>query len=101
MTIPSYLLAIGIGSRTSRSGGQERNASLSYQQLLEWGALQSVGANLTTDSFVKTMDSITIPKDMFGGPELTFTAKKRLGNEQSRMSQITDGKWKVVSEYIK
>jgi len=45
------LLAIGIGSRTSRSGGQERNASLSYQQQLEWGALQSVGANLTTDSY--------------------------------------------------
>ncbi|HGY1008927.1 TPA: CS1-pili formation C-terminal domain-containing protein [Aeromonas salmonicida] len=45
------LLAIGIGSRTSRSGGQERNGSLSYQQLLEWGALQSVGASLTTDSY--------------------------------------------------
>ncbi|WP_235331336.1 TcfC E-set like domain-containing protein [Aeromonas hydrophila] len=45
------LLAIGIGSRTSRSGGQERNASLGYQQQLEWGALQSVGANLTTDSY--------------------------------------------------
>lgn len=44
-------LAIGIGSRTSRSGGQERNASLGYQQWLEWGALQSVGANLTTDSY--------------------------------------------------
>ncbi|MBW3811401.1 fimbrial biogenesis outer membrane usher protein [Aeromonas hydrophila] len=44
-------LAIGIGSRTSRSGGQERNASLGYQQQLEWGALQSVGANLTTDSY--------------------------------------------------
>jgi len=45
------LLAIGVGSRTSRSGGQERNASLGYQQQLEWGALQSVGANLTTDSY--------------------------------------------------
>jgi len=45
------LLAIGIGSRTSRSGGQERNASLGYQQQLEWSALQSVGANLTTDSY--------------------------------------------------
>ncbi|WP_421205244.1 TcfC E-set like domain-containing protein [Aeromonas sp. 601027] len=44
-------LAVGIGSRTSRSGGQERNGSLSYQQLLEWGALQSVGVNLTTDSY--------------------------------------------------
>ncbi|MFM4718776.1 CS1-pili formation C-terminal domain-containing protein [Aeromonas bivalvium] len=44
-------LAIGLGSRTSRSGGQERNASLGYQQRLAWGALQSVGANLTTDSY--------------------------------------------------
>ncbi|WP_323904150.1 TcfC E-set like domain-containing protein [Aeromonas hydrophila] len=44
-------LVVGIGSRTSRSGGQERNASLGYQQQLEWGALQSVGANLTTDSY--------------------------------------------------
>jgi len=64
-------------------------------------AAAKAGPNLTTDSFIKTMDSITIPKDMFGGPELTFTAKKRLGNDQSRMSQITDGKWKVVSDYIK
>ncbi len=64
-------------------------------------AAAKTGANLTTDNFIKTMDSITLPKDMFGGPELTFTAKKRLGNEQSRMSQITDGKWKVVSDYIK
>ncbi|MDX2125126.1 MAG: TcfC E-set like domain-containing protein [Aeromonas hydrophila] len=45
------LLAIGLGSRTSRSGGQERNGSLSYQQLLEWGALRSVGGSLTTDSY--------------------------------------------------
>ncbi|MCX7129732.1 TcfC E-set like domain-containing protein, partial [Aeromonas sp.] len=45
------LLAIDIGSRTSRSGGQERNASLGYQQQLEWGALQSVGGNLATDSY--------------------------------------------------
>ena len=44
---------------------------------------------------------MTIPKDIFGSPESTFTAKKRLGNELSRLSQITDGKWKVMSDYIK
>jgi branched-chain amino acid transport system substrate-binding protein len=64
-------------------------------------AAQKAGANLTTDSFVKAMDSMTIPKDIFGSPEATFTAKKRLGNDASRLSQITDGKWKVVSDYIK
>ena len=62
---------------------------------------QKAGPNLITDSFIKAMDSMTIPADIFGSPEATFTATKRLGNEKSRLSQITDGKWKVVSDYIK
>jgi branched-chain amino acid transport system substrate-binding protein len=64
-------------------------------------AAGKAGANLTTDTFVKAMDNMTFPGDIFGGPEMTFTAKKRLGNELSRMSQIQDGKWKVVSDYVK
>ncbi|HRQ04054.1 MAG TPA: ABC transporter substrate-binding protein [Ottowia sp.] len=62
---------------------------------------QKAGANLSTDSFVKTMDSMTFPPDMFGSAEMTFSPTKRLGNNSSRMSQIQDGKWKVVSEYLK
>ena len=62
---------------------------------------QKAGANLSTDSFIKAMDSMTIPPDIFGSAEMTFTATKRLGNDTSRMSQIQDGKWKVVSEYMK
>ncbi len=59
------------------------------------------GNNLTTDSFIKAMDSMTIPPDIFGSPEATFTATKRLGSDASRLSQIVDGKWKVISEYAK
>ena len=59
------------------------------------------GKNLTTDSFIKAMDSISVPADMFGGAAFSFTATKRLGNDASRLSQIQDGKWKVISEYIK
>jgi len=59
------------------------------------------GPNLSTDSFIKAMDSMTIPPDIFGGPEATFTATRRLGSDASRLSQITDGKWKVISEYVK
>lgn len=62
---------------------------------------QKAGANLSTDTFVKIMDSSTFEPDMFGAPKMTFTASKRLGNDQSRLSQIVDGKWKVVSDYIK
>ncbi len=64
-------------------------------------AAQKAGPNLSTDSFIKAMDTMTVAPDMFGSPEMTFTAHKRLGNDASRLSQIQDGKWKVVSDYIK
>ncbi|WP_370630127.1 ABC transporter substrate-binding protein [Xenophilus sp. Marseille-Q4582] len=63
-------------------------------------AAQKAGAGLSTDSFVKIMDASTFEPDMFGSPKMTYTATKRLGNDQSRLSQIVDGKWKVVSGYI-
>jgi branched-chain amino acid transport system substrate-binding protein len=62
---------------------------------------QKAGPNLSTDSFIKAMDSMTIPPDIFGSAEMTFTATKRLGSDASRLSQITDGKWKVISEYAR
>ena len=64
-------------------------------------AAAKAGANLTTDSFIKVMDSMVMAPDMFGGPELRFGPKKRLGNELSRLSQLQDARWKVVSDYIK
>lgn len=64
-------------------------------------AAQKAGPNLTTDSFIKVMDTMSIPPDMFGSAQASFSPTKRLGSDASRLSQITDGKWKVVSEYIK
>ena len=58
------------------------------------------GKNLSTDSFIKVMDNLTIEPDFFGGAAQSFTATKRLGNDASRLSQITDGKWKTVSDYF-
>ena len=64
-------------------------------------AAQKTGPQLTTDSFIKTMDAMSTQPDMFGGPALSYSPTKRLGNGTSRLSQIQDGRWKVVSEYIK
>ena len=64
-------------------------------------AVEKAGANLTTESFIKAMDTMKLPPDMFGSPEMTFSATKRLGSNISRMSQIQDGRWKVVSDYPK
>jgi branched-chain amino acid transport system substrate-binding protein len=64
-------------------------------------ASQKAGPNLTTDSFIKAMDTMTIDPDMFGSAPANFTPTKRLGSDASRMSQIQDGRWKVVSDYPK
>jgi branched-chain amino acid transport system substrate-binding protein len=62
---------------------------------------QKAGPNLNTESYIKVMDTMVIPPDMFGSAQATFSATKRLGSDASRLSQITEGKWKPVSEYIK
>ena len=64
-------------------------------------AATKAGANLTTDSFIKVMDTMVIPPDIFGSAEQTFSPTKRLGSDASRLSQITDGKWKPVTGYFK
>ena len=58
------------------------------------------GKNLSTDSFIKVMDTLTLPTDIFGSAPATFSPTKRLGSDASRLSQIQDGKWKVVGPYI-
>ena len=63
-------------------------------------AATKVGANLTTESFIKVMDTMRIPTDIFGSAPASFTPIKRLGSDASRLSQIQDGKWKVMTEYF-
>ncbi len=64
-------------------------------------AASKAGGNLTTDSFIKVMDTLTVPTDIFGSAPASFSPTKRLGSNASRLSQITDGKWKVVKDYPK
>jgi branched-chain amino acid transport system substrate-binding protein len=64
-------------------------------------AANKAGPNLTTDSFVKAMDTMKFEPDMFGSATSTFSASKRLGSDLSRLSQIQNGKWVVVSDYVK
>ena len=62
-------------------------------------AASKAGNNLTTDSFIKVMDSTKIESDIFGSAPASYSATKRLGSSASRLSQIVDGRWKVVSDY--
>ena len=64
-------------------------------------ALEKAGPNLTTDAWVKAADTLVAPTDIFGSPPMSFSVSKRLGSDLSRLSQIQDGKWKVVIDYAK
>jgi branched-chain amino acid transport system substrate-binding protein len=62
-------------------------------------AMQKAGPNLTADSYNKAIEAMgEIPADMFGTPPMKFTATQRLGSTQSRLSQIQNGRWTVVSD---
>jgi branched-chain amino acid transport system substrate-binding protein len=63
-------------------------------------AAQLAGANLTTDSFIRAMETMgTVPADIFGSPAQKWSAGNRLGSGESRLSQIKDGRWRIVGDY--
>jgi len=63
-------------------------------------AAQKAGPHLTTDSFIKAMETLgTVPPDFLGSPEFSFSPTQRLGSAKSRLSQIQEGRWKVVTGY--
>ena len=44
---------------------------------------------------------MSFPCDIFGSAPASYSPTKRLGSNVSRLSQIQDGRWKVVSDYVK
>jgi branched-chain amino acid transport system substrate-binding protein len=63
-------------------------------------AAQKAGPNLTTDSFIKAMETSKFSPDMFGSPEVSFTPTRRAGSDKTRMSQLQNERWKPVTDYV-
>lgn len=63
-------------------------------------AAEKAGPKLTTQSFVKALDSLTYPRDMFGADAQTFTPTKHLGSGRAKLCQIQGGKWRTVTDFI-
>jgi branched-chain amino acid transport system substrate-binding protein len=64
-------------------------------------AAEKAGPNLTTDSLVRALETMSLPADMFGSAPVSFGPKKRQGSDESRLSQLQDGRWKVLTDYVK
>ena len=62
-------------------------------------ATDKAGPNLTVESLVGAMESMSFPRDMFGAPPMTFSKTKHIGSVQSRISVIANGKWTPITDY--
>ena len=61
---------------------------------------EKAGPNLTTDTFVNAIEGFSMPRDMFGGDAISFSKTKHLGSNRARLSQIVNGKWTPITDYI-
>ncbi len=64
-------------------------------------AATKAGRDLTTDSFIRAMDTMVIPPDIFGSAEMTFSPTKRLGSNATRLSRLEGQRWTVKTDYFK
>jgi len=55
--------------------------------------LDRAGQNLTTDSFIKGMESIKGYRDIFNGPEVSFGPNIRQGANKSFLAVVKGGRW--------
>ena len=61
---------------------------------------QKVGPNLTTESFIAALEKYTRTRDMFGADEMVFSKTKHLATNRARLSQLQNGKWVQVTDYL-
>ena len=58
------------------------------------------GAKLTVDTFIDALENTTIPRDMFGADEFSYTKTKHLGSTRSKLCQIQEGRWRCITDYL-
>ncbi|MBS0559208.1 MAG: ABC transporter substrate-binding protein [Proteobacteria bacterium] len=59
-------------------------------------ALDRAGRDLTTDSFIKAMESIKNYKDIFGSPPLSLSATNHHASSESFLTVVHNGRWVPV-----
>ena len=60
--------------------------------------LGKAGKDLTTDSFVKGLESIKGYRDIFNGPEASFGPDKHQGASSSFLAVVKGGRWTRLTD---
>jgi len=64
-------------------------------------ALEKTGVELTTDNFVRAMESIKGYHDIFHGPEVNFAADKHQGADSSFLAVVKGGRWTRLTDPLR
>ncbi|MCK0507396.1 ABC transporter substrate-binding protein [Aromatoleum anaerobium] len=64
-------------------------------------AAERAGPDLTVERFVAAMESLHTSRDFFGSPEYRFSPDDHLGNRHGRIAQIREGRWVILTDYLK
>jgi len=64
-------------------------------------ALEKTGVELTTDNFVRAMESIRGYHDIFHGPEVNFAADKHQGADSSFLAVVKGGRWTRLTDPLR
>ncbi|AWI79568.1 amino acid ABC transporter substrate-binding protein [Parazoarcus communis] len=62
---------------------------------------KAAGRELTVEGFVTALEQLKTTRDFFGSPEYRFSHDDHLGNRYGRLAQIRDGRWVILSDYLK
>lgn len=64
-------------------------------------ALEKTGVELTTDNFVRAMESIRGYHDIFHGPEVNFAPDKHQGADSSFLAVVKGGRWTRLTDPLR
>jgi branched-chain amino acid transport system substrate-binding protein len=63
-------------------------------------ALDAAGPQPTQVKVADALETIKTTRDMFGAPEYSMTKTNHLATDKTRMSQIQNGRWIQVTDYL-
>ncbi len=64
-------------------------------------AAQQAGPDLSVERFVAALETLHSAPDIFGGPVYRFTPQDHLGNRHGRLAQIRNGRWTLLTDYLR
>ncbi len=63
-------------------------------------AARKAGPDLTVESFLTALESMTYPTGFLGNPAYAWSPTNHLGGTQVRLAQVKGGRWTIVSDYL-